>query len=203
MSISVDRSTGEEFCTQAENVGRLLSVFANEWLTTASRISAEGGTADRALDGWRVSNFFRDLEVIPLPAEFVEEFVEGLCQSDRDSALKTFSDLGTKLVSLLKVYAPDVDALADLARGFAGMAPLKKLVIERPDGNSVAVYIVGAGRKFEVTECAFEFLRSILSGYGYVVTSHDLGVGVIRVEARRRGLPPDVAPVPASTWNND
>jgi hypothetical protein len=199
LSISVDRGTGVEFSAQAANAGKTLSAFANEWLMAASRISADGGTAAKSLDEWRVNSFFRDLEVVPLPAEFVEELVEGLCKSDKDRALITFSALGAELVSLMKIYAPDVDGLANLARAFAGIVPLKKLDLEKPDSSSVVLNVVGAGRRFEVTECAFEFVKSILYGYGYTVTGHELGVGTIRVEAKRSGLPVERGPasVPA------
>ena len=198
ISISVDRDTGEEFSTQAERAGRTLSAFAKEWLAAATKISAEGGTAGGTMGEWKVCNVFRDVEVIPLPAEFVERLVEKLCESDKGEALRTFSALGTELASLVKIYAPNVDQLADLARGFAGIAPLKRLDIDRLDDASIVVSAVGAGRKFEVTECAYEFVKSILGGYGYAITGRELGVGTIRVQAKRRTQPvePDAQPVP-------
>jgi hypothetical protein len=196
VSISVDRETGEEFSAQASNAGRTLSAFANEWLATASRISAEGGTARKTMDEWRVCSFFRDAEVIPLPAEFVEILVEGLCESDKAKALKTFGDLGVELVTLMKIYAPDIEGLSDLARGLAGVVPLKRLDVERLNDDTVVLSVVGAGRKFEVTECAYEFVKSILTGYGYSVTGHELGVGTIRVEAKRRTPLPERGPLP-------
>lgn len=186
VSISVDRGVGEEFSLQADRTGRTLYAFANDWLVTASKISAQGGTADRTLGQWNVCSVFRDVEIIPLPADFVEEIAEQLCEADKGKALRTFATLGEKLVSLLKIYAPDVDQLADLARGLAGVTPLKRLDIERVDGDSIMLSAVGAGRKYEVTECAFEFAKAILIGYGYSVTAHELGLGTIRIEAKRR-----------------
>jgi hypothetical protein len=186
VSISVDRDVGEGFALQAGHAGNTLYAFANQWLATASKISAEGGTAHRTIDEWKVCSVFRDVEVIPLPADFVEEMVEGLCYADREKALRTFKALGENLVSLMKIYAPDIDQLAALAKGFAGIAPLKRLDIERVDGDSIVLSAIGAGRKFEVTECAFEFVKSILNGYGYAVTAFELGVGTIKVEAKPR-----------------
>jgi hypothetical protein len=199
VSISVDRGIGEEFSLQAGRTGRPLHAFANEWLATASKISAQGGTADKIEEEWKVCSVFKDLEVIPLPAEFVEQIVEGLCQADKEKALRTFGSLGESLVNLLKIYAPKIDQLADLARGFAGIAPLKRLDIERINADCVVLSVVGAGRKYEVTECAFEFMRAVLAGYGYAVAAYELGVGTIRVEANRRGpaLKPKAVAVPA------
>jgi hypothetical protein len=195
VSISVDRDVGEKFSLQAGRAGKTLYAFANEWLATASKISSEGGTSERTMDEWEVCSVFRDEEVVPLPADFVEELVEGLCETDRGRALRTFGTLGDNLVSLLKIYAPDMEKLADLARGFARVAPLKRLDIDWTNGDSIVLSVVGAGRKFEVTECAFEFVKSILNGYGYAITAHELGVGTIRVEAKRRGEAAERRPV--------
>jgi len=199
ISISVDRGIGEGFSLQADRTGRPLHSFANEWLAAASKISAQGGTADRIEEEWKVFSLFKDVEVIPLPAEFVERVVEGLCQTDKEKALRTFGSLGESLVDLLKIYAPNIDQLADLAKGFAGVAPLKRLDIERTSAGSIVLSVVGAGRKYEVTECAFEFVRAVLAGYGYAVTAYELGVGTIRVEANREGqaLRPNAVAVPA------
>jgi hypothetical protein len=187
VSISVDRDIGEEFSLQAGRTGKTLYTFANEWLATAAKIASEGGTSEATMDEWKVCSMFKDEEVVPLPADFVEELVEGLCEVDREKAVRTFGILGDRLVSLLKIHASDVEQLADLAKGFARIASLKRLDLEKINGDSIVLSVVGAGRKFEVTECAFEFVKSILNGYGYAITSHELGVGTIRVEARRRG----------------
>jgi len=199
ISISVDRGIGEDFSRQADRTGKPLYAFANDWLATASKISAQGGTADKAGEEWKVCSVFKDAEAIPLPAEFVEQLVEGLCQSDKEQALKTFRALGENLAPLLMIYAPKIDQLADIARGFAVMAPLKRLDIERIDGGSVVISVVGAGRRYDVTECAFEFLRAVLAGYGYMVTAYELGVGTIRLEAGRRAKArsPDAVAIPA------
>jgi hypothetical protein len=60
--------------------------------------------------------------------------------------------------------------------------------IVKAERNSVIVNIVGAGRRIETTECSFEFLKALLNGYGYSVSSHELGVGTIRIQATKRGL---------------
>jgi len=186
VSISVDRDIGEEFSREADRTGKPLYVFANDWLATASRISAQGGTADKTEEEWKVCSVFKDVEAIPLPAGFVEQMVESLCQADKERALKTFRALGENLATLLRIYAPRIDQLADIAKGFAGIAPLKRLDIERIEGGSVVISVVGAGKRYDVTECAFEFLKALVAGYGYTVMAFELGVGTIRLEVGRR-----------------
>jgi hypothetical protein len=199
VSISVERAVGEEFSNQAGRSGSSLYDFANQWLAAASMISTHGGTAGNTEEQWKVWSVFKDVEVIPLPADFVEQVVEGLCKTDEENALKTFRALGASLSSLLKIYAPNIDQLVDLAKGFAVMAPLKRFDIERIDGGAMVISIVGAGRKYEVTECAFEVLKALLAGYGYTVIAYELGAGTIRLEAEPQGkaLEPEAMAVPA------
>jgi hypothetical protein len=198
-SISVDRGIGEEFSCQADRAGKPLYAFANDWLATATRISSQGGSANEAEAEWRVCSVFKDVEAIPLPAEFVERIAEDLCEADKEKALKTFRGLGEALTAILRIYAPRIEQLADLAKGFSGIAPLKRLDIERADERKLVVSVVGAGRKHEVTECAFEFLRGLLAGYGYAVAAYELGVGTIRLEAERQpgALRRRAVPLPA------
>lgn len=200
-AISIDGAVRDEFSLQAVRAGKTARALANEWLAAASKISAEGGTAAEILEGWYVSRICRDLEAIPLPADLVGGMVERLCELDKGKALELFCDLGDNLSRLLRIYAPDVEQLAALARGFTRISPLKRLDIERTE-SSIILSIVGAGRKLEVTECAFEFVKSLLDGYGYPVSARDLGVGTIRVVAKRQGLAAPERPMRVPTRRN-
>jgi len=60
---------------------------------------------------------------------------------------------------------------------FSLMLPLKRFNIVRKSSETVEISIVGAGRWKDSTECTFEFLSSILNGYGYTIINHDLNVG--------------------------
>lgn len=187
ISLSVDRDIGNEFSTQAERAGKTLYTFANEWLDTASKISAEGGTAKEALENWRIFSVLRDVEIITLPADFVEKLIARLYAAEKENLFKMFSDLGASLVGVMKMVAPDVEQLAVLAKDFAGIIPTKRIDIVKSDTNSVQVNIIGAGRRTETTECSFEFVKALLNGYGYTVSSQELGVGTIRARATKRG----------------
>ena len=187
ISLSVDRNIGNEFSTQAERADKTLYTFANEWLDTASKISAEGGTAKEALENWRIFSVLRDVEIITLPADFVENLIVRLYSAEKENLFKMFSDLGAGLVGVMKMVAPDVEQLAVLAKDFAGIIPTKRIDIIKSDTNSVQVNIIGAGRRTETTECSFEFVKALLNGYGYTVSSQELGVGTIRMRAAKRG----------------
>ena len=179
-SISVDTNISEEFSLQAERAGKTLYTFANEWLNAASRISAEGGTADEIAGNWRIFSVLKQVDVITLPADFVEDLIANLYTLEKEKLFETFSKLGSDLVSFMKMAAPDMGQLAVLAKEFAGIIPTKRIDI-RTDGNGIQVDIVGAGRRIETTECSSEFVKSILIGYGYRITSQEMGIGVIRI----------------------
>jgi hypothetical protein len=186
-SLSVENSVEEEFALQAERAGKTLYAFANEWLDAASKISAQGGNAKDIVGYWQILAVLKQVDIITLPADFVEELISNLYQTQKERLFKTFSDLGANLVGLMKMVAPDMEKLAELAREFAVVIPTKRIEILRPDGNSIQINIIGAGRKIETTECSFEFVKSIVLGYGYNITSQEIGVGVIRIRGTKRG----------------
>jgi hypothetical protein len=186
-SLSVESSVADEFSIQAERAGKTLYTFANEWLQAAAKISAEGGTASDVVGNWRIFSVLKQVDVITLPADFVEELIANLYAVEKEKLFKTYSKLGSDLVPLLKMAAPDLGQLTGLAKEFAQIIPTKRIDI-RPDGNSVIVDIVGAGRRIETTECSFEFVKAILIGYGYKITSQDLGIGVIRIRGTKAGM---------------
>ncbi len=188
-SLMVDKNVADEFSAQAGRAGKTVYTFANEWLDTASKISVDGGNARDLLGDWRAWFVLRQVDVITLPANFVEELISKLYASEKAHLFKIFGDMGADLVNLVKMVAPGIEELTVLARDFADIIPIKRIDISRTDGNSIQVNIVGAGRRIETTECTFEFVKAILNGYGYVVSSQEVGVGTIRIQAARRGLP--------------
>ena len=187
-SLSIDRRFADEFSTQAERSGKTLYSFANEWINAASRITSEGGSAEEVLAHWRVCSVLRQVDIITFPADFVENLILKLYSSEKANLFKMFGDLGSGLVGLMKMVAPEIEQLASLGRDFADVIPTKKIEILRQDGNTILVNIVGAGRRIETTECSFEFIKAVLNGYGYNISSQDIGVGTIRIHCTKRGL---------------
>jgi hypothetical protein len=186
-SLSVDRDVSDEFSVQAERSGRTLYAFTNDWLDTDSKISATGGTPKEVLGHWRICTILKQVDIITLPADFVEELISKLYTTEKANLLKMFSDLGANLVGLIKMVAPDIEQLGTVGRDFADVIPAKKIEIIRQDSTSILVSIVGAGRRIETTECSFEFIKAILNGYGYNISSHELALGTIRIRGSKRG----------------
>lgn len=185
--LSVDRRVSDEFAVQAGRAGKTLYAFTNEWLDAASKISAEGGTPKDVLGRWQIWSFLKQVDVITLPADFVEDLISRLYATEKTNLIKMFGNLGAGLVSLMKMAAADVEQLAVYAEDFADVIPTKRIEIVRPNRNSILVNIVGAGRRIETTECSFEFVKAILNGYGYDVSSQEINIGTIRIQATKRG----------------
>ena len=187
-SISVDTNISEEFSLQAERAGKTLYTFANEWLNAASRISAERGTAGELVGNWRVFSVLKQVDVITLPADFVEELITSLYALEKENLFKKFGKLGSDLVSFMKMAAPDMSQLTVLARQFAEIIPIKRMDI-KTGGSAIEIDVVGAGRRIETTECSLEFVKAILIGYGYRITSQEMGIGVLRIRGTKSAAP--------------
>jgi len=81
--------------------------------------------------------------------------------------------------------ADNLEDLAPLAKDFGFFIPIKHFDLHTTKDGRVQVDVVGAGKGLETTECSAEFLKSILSGYGYSVTKEELHPGTIRLQAER------------------
>jgi len=187
-NVSVETSIFDEFSLQARRQNKTLFAFGNEWLAAASKISAEGGSPLDMYRLWHSITILKQVDAVTLPSDFVDQLIAKQYLADKEGLLKMFRDVGANLVGFLKIVAPDLDRLFTIAKDFAIMLPLKQFTIVRKSPEKAEISIVGAGRVRESTECTFEFLSSVLNGYGYSITSYDLNVGTIQIWASGTGL---------------
>lgn len=185
-NISVDQKVFDEFSAQAERQNKTLFAFANESLSTAAKISAEGGSPAGLYGIWRSTTILKQIDVITLPSDFVDDVIARLWASDKEKTLKMFADLGGRLVGVLKIAAADLYELSRLEQDLAGLLPIKQLAIREQTKGTLEINVVGAGRRIESTQCAREFLIAIVRGYGYSVTKQEVNVGTIRLWAVSR-----------------
>jgi hypothetical protein len=188
-NISVDQVVFDEFSSEAQRQNKTLFAFANESLSTMAKIAAEGGNPADLYKMWSAVTLLKQIDVITFPSDFVDQLISKDYARDKEGTLKLFRDMGNQIVGVLKIAAEDLDELSALVRNFAGLLPVKQFTLApKEDKNKVEIDVVGAGRKIESTECALEFLTSVLNGYGYSVTKKEVNVGTIRVWASRRGF---------------
>ncbi len=187
-NISLDKVVFDEFASQAALEGKTLYAFTNEWLGAAAKISAVGGKAKDVFELWQTTAVLRQLDTLVLPSEFVDGVVGELYARDKAAILTAFSNLGVELVGILKIAAGTIEGLSELAKEFTLLTPIKKFEVKKKNGSSIEITIVGAGKRIESTECSFEFLKAVLNGYGYDISSHELHVGTITVTATKRGV---------------
>src|SRR5579863_7506302 len=167
-NISVDQTVFDEFSSEADRQNKTLFAFANESLSAIAKISAEGGNPGELYRLWRSISLLKQIDVITLPSDFIDDLIVKLYAQDKPNLLKMFRDLGSELVGVLKIAAENLDDLEKLAKDFIALLPLKQFKINKIDESTIEIGIVGAGRKIESTECSLEFLKSILNGYGYL-----------------------------------
>ena len=182
-NLSIDRAVFEEFSTQAERRNMTLYAFANEALSVVARIASEGGDPDDIFRLWKVLAILKEVDVIILPSDFVEEMIIQLYHTNKKQLISRFTELGTSLVALLKIAADDIDGLTSVAKGFIFLLPVKHFDIQHVRNGTIEVNVIGAGKGRETTECSCEFLKAVLGGYGYAVTKEEIHAGVIRLWA--------------------
>ena len=186
-NLSIDKAVFEEFAAEADRRRMTLFAFANESLSAISKISREGGNPDEFYKIWRVLSILRQVDVITLPSDFVEELIEVQYKADMNATRAKFRNLGTSLIGLLKMAAENIEDLTPLAKDFGFFIPIKHFAITKLKTGFLEITVVGAGKVMETTECSAEFLKSIIEGYGYAVTKEELHPGTIRFLADKTG----------------
>lgn len=185
----MDQAIFNEFSDEAQRQNKTLFAFANESLSIMAKVSSEGGDPVELHNIWRSTALLKQIDVITLPSDFVDELIAKLYSSDKAATLKMFADLGSRLVTVLKIAAGDINELSKLARDFGGLLPIKQLSLKGQAGKGdLELDVVGAGRRIESTECAKEFLLSVVRGYGFSVTKQEVNVGTIRLWLTPRNI---------------
>ncbi len=188
-NISVDQNVFDAFSAEAARQNKTLFAFANESLTVVTKVATEGGTPSELYGMWRSVTLLKQFDVITLPADFVDDVTAELYASHKEATLKRFSEIGSRFVSVLKIFAPELSDLTTVEKDFRGLLPIKNLAIKEQGKGILEIDVVGAGRRIESTECAREFLIAIARGYGYTVTRQETNIGTIRLWVTSRGLP--------------
>lgn len=188
-NLSVDGAIYEEFSLQARRQNKTLFAFTNETLGAFCRICNEGGNISDVYPLWHATSVLKQIEVMILPSEFLEELIAVQYATDKEKVLKMFWDLGVGLVGLLKIAAGDLETLAAMTKEFMLLLPIKNFKVGNNNKEGlIEVGIVGAGKRLETAECSAEFVKAVLNGYGYETTKQELGIGTVRLWARKRGL---------------
>jgi hypothetical protein len=186
-NLSIDKGVFEEFAAEADRRKMTLFAFANESLSAVTKISREGGNPEEFYKIWRVLSILRQVDVITLPSDFVDDLIERQYRVDSAATKAKFRDLGTSLVGLLKMAAENIEDLSPLAKDFGFFIPIKRFSLAILTSGFLQVDVVGAGKTIETTQCSAEFLKSIIAGYGYAVAKEELHPGTIRLLAEKTG----------------
>lgn len=187
-NLSIDGNIFEDFSLQARRQNKTLFAFANESLSAICRICSEGGRISELYPLWHTISILKQIDVITLPADFIDSLIVKEYSSDKEGLLKMFWDLGANLVGLLKLVAENVQSLEELARDLALLLPIKNLKITNLEKDSIEIGIAGAGKSLETAQCSTEFIKAILNGYGYKVVNEEVGFGTIKILAKEKGL---------------
>jgi hypothetical protein len=188
-NISVDQNIFDAFSVEAARQNKTLFAFANESLSVLTKVASEGGSPSDLYSMWRSMTLLKQFDVITLPADFVDDVTAELYASHKEATLKRFSEIGSRFVTVLKIFAPELLDLTGVEKDFRGLLPIKQLAIKDQGKGTFEIDVVGAGRRIESTECAREFLIAIVRGYGYTVTRQETNIGTIRLWVTSRGLP--------------
>ena len=129
-NISVDQNIFDAFSVEAARQNKTLFAFANESLSVLTKVASEGGSPSDLYSMWRSMTLLKQFDVITLPADFVDDVTAELYASHKEATLKRFSEIGSRFVTVLKIFAPELLDLTGVEKDFRGLLPIKQLAIK-------------------------------------------------------------------------
>lgn len=195
VNVRLDGMNAMAVSSIAKSEEKSVRAFVNEWLTVAATLSNEGWTVKKLETLCNSFTLMKEVDAVTLPSDFVDELIAREFKTDKQGLFKMFRQMGSQIADVVKIDSPNIGDVANVANEFLPLLPLKLFNIS-PDatGGTLEIQIVGAGRRIESTECAFQTLKGFLDSYGFSVTSSQISVGTLRVRASRiqSGIPSSV-----------
>jgi hypothetical protein len=185
-NLSVDSDVFEKFSRASKSQNKTIQGFANEALELASTVCLSGGSISDLKRLWSAYQLIKNIDVITLPSDFVDEINEKLVNTDEKWTMDAYYRLGSNVGSLLRLMTESIETLSSIAADFFILLPVKHFRMNTTDREgTIQVDIVGAGRNLESAKCTLEFLTGVLDSFGFEITRSDLNVGTIRAWANR------------------
>ena len=185
-SVHLDGPSRVEIASTARSEEKTIRAFVNEWLLVAAKLSKQGWNPTKLESLCNSFTLMKEMDAITLPSDFVDELVAREYNTDKQGLFQMFREMGSQIATVVKIDSPNVHDLAKVANEFLSLLPLKLFKISTDDKEeSLEIVVVGAGKRIESTECAFEMLEAFLNSYGYSVTKRQINIGTIMVQASR------------------
>lgn len=185
-SVHLDGPSSLEIASTAKSEEKTIKAFVNEWLLVAAKLSKQGWSPTKLQSLCDSFTLMKEMNAITLPSDFVDELIAREYNTDKQGLFRMFREMGSQVADVVKIDAPSIHDLTKVANEFLSLLPLKIFKIST-DGqeNNVEIVVVGAGKRRESTECAFEMLEAFLNSYGFSVANRQINVGTIQVQASR------------------
>jgi hypothetical protein len=190
-NIAVEQSLADDLSLEAGKQNKTLYAFANESLLAVLDVVRSGGMTKQIAPAWRFVNMMKDMECVGLPEDLIEKITSKVYERDPDWLAKVWYDEGTRLGSYLKMVALEPEELMKMIDDYRVLIPLlpirkiefRKTGSEDSGHEKYVVRAVGVGHSKEITSCAEQFIRGVLSSYSLKVTDAMISEGMIEISA--------------------
>lgn len=187
-SVRLDGQSSAEISLIAKSEEKTIRAFVNEWLFVAARLSKQGWSPSKLESLTSAFMLMKETNAITLPSDFVDELIAREYKTDKQGLFKMFREMGSQIAGIVKIDSPSIHEFAKVANDFLLLLPLKMFRVSTDKKeSSVEVIVVGAGKRIESTECAFEMLEAFVNSYGFSVTDRKINAGTIFMQASRHG----------------
>jgi len=181
LNVSLSNEIVTEIEKEANRKGKTVSSLIGE----ASRIFLEMESSGIGIEEIRKTSLMLSLlkatDSVPVPSILLDSILKQALKTSEKDVLQKWFERGEVVGSIIKQYAPNIDALKNAIDGMSDFLPSNMLQIRRDD-TQVEIMLSGAGYSREAAKCTCEGIKGFLNSYDVEVVNGDSAEGFVHVQ---------------------
>ena len=180
LNVSLSNETAKDLENAARRQGKTVSSIVGEASRMYLEMESSGISVELIRKTFLMVNVLKATDAVPVPSILLDSIIKLALKASEAETLDKWFERGEVVGSIIKQYAPDIDALKDDIDNMSEFLPSNMLQIKKSHSD-VEIMLSGAGYSKEAAKCTCSGIKGFLKSYGIKVQNGDSTEGFVRV----------------------
>ncbi|MHB8358768.1 MAG: hypothetical protein ACYDCP_04610 [Thermoplasmataceae archaeon] len=180
LNVSLSNETAKNLENEARRQGKTVSSIVGEASRMYLEMESSGISVEHIRKTLLMINVLKATDSVPVPSILLDSIIKLALKTSEAENLNKWFDRGEVVGSIIKQYAPDIDALKEAIDNMSQLLPSNMIRITK-DNSDVEIMLSGAGYSIEAAKCTCSGIKGFLKSYGVRVQNEDSTEGFVRV----------------------
>jgi hypothetical protein len=181
LNVSLSNETAKNLENEARRQGKTVSSIVGEASRMYLEMESSGISVEHIRKTFLMVNVLKATDAVPVPSILLDSMIELALKASESEALDKWFERGEVVGSIIRQYAPDLDALKEVIDSMSEFLPSNMLQIKKSNSD-VEIMLSGAGYSKEAAKCTCSGIKGFLKSYGISVQTGDSTEGFVRVK---------------------